>query len=294
MSTIYDHNVVAAITFCFASFLFLNNLSITLQQAILAAAWNQTQGVNYMYLQKVTSLNVTSWAAVSGGLGSYGGCGLTISDIATEYPEQLPAMILAATVYTAANSVQNYMYQQASGLTASVTSTSISNSYDALSVNYYGQTQSNGVPKSFYQRGLLQGSSVATNVPDMTSYTNEIWLKDALQTALINLLLALPQIGANIQGKTQILALMQSVINSALNNGVISVGKTLTQIQKTCIGQVTNNPDAWYEVQNNGYYYDVVIEPIPNVSPVQYRANYLLVYSKDDVIRKVVGTNILI
>lgn len=282
----YDNN--------FGSFLFLNSLNLSLNDVIAAASWNQTQGVNYMYLQKVSSANATAWANVSTGVGSYGGCGLTISDIATQYPEQFPAMILAATDYTQANSVQNYMYQQVSGLTPSVSTTTASNTFDAASVNYYGQTQTNGSQLSFYQRGLLQGASVATNIPDMTSYANEMWLKDAMQTALINLLLALPQIAANIQGKTQILAVMQNVINLALNNGCISVGKSLTQIQKTYIGQITANPDAWYEVQNNGYYYDVVIEPIPNVSPVQYQANYLLVYSKDDVIRKIVGTNILI
>ncbi len=213
---------------------------------------------------------------------------------AGQYPEMFPMMIEAATNYDGVNTVQNYMYQQVAGLTPLVTTDSNANLFDALAINYYGQTQTAGNQISFYQRGLLQGSAVVTNITDMTAYVNEIWLKDAISVAIINLLLSLTQLPANNQGRIQLLAIIQSIINQALTNGVISVDKTLSANQIAFIIANTGDPKAWYQVQNSGYWIDVVISPIPNVLPTQYQATYTLIYSKDDVIRLVNGQDFLI
>ncbi len=68
------------------------------------------------------------------------------------------------------------------------------------------------------------------------------------------------------------------------------MGKTLTTLQQAFITQETNDPLAWYQVQNNGYWLDVVIVLVGN----EYQATYTLIYSKDDVIRKVNGIHTLI
>lgn len=231
------------------------------------------------------------------------GTGITISNAASgsatelitfttlEFPEQFPMMILAATNYAAFNAVQNYEFQQVAGLTASVTDDSTADAYDSVNVNYYGATQQAGVIIAFYQQGLLQGASVNGVIVDMTAYANEIWLKDAAGVAIMNLLLQVNQVPANNYGVNQILAILQGVINQALNNGTISVGKTLTVAQQMYITAATGDPLAWYQVQNNGYWVDVVItSPSPNI----FVATYTLIYSKDDVIRKVIGTHTLI
>ena len=209
-----------------------------------------------------------------------------------QFPEQLPMMIEAATDYNGLNTVQNYMFQQdnTGKLSPTVTTDSDANTYDAININYYGQTQSAGTQISFYQRGVLQGQSVVTNITDMTAYVNEIWLRDAAGTAIINLILALNQVAANDQGRGQILTVLQDVINQALNNGSISVGKTLSTLQKSYITIATGDDLAWYQVQNNGYWVDVQIV----YNNPDYVANYTLIYSKDDVVRKVNGTQILI
>ena len=219
---------------------------------------------------------------------------VTLTFQAMEFPEQLPMMVEAATNYLATNSVQNYMFQQVAGLTPSVTTDASATSYDALSINYYGQTQTAGSLISFYQRGLMQGASVSTNITDMTSYVNEIWFKDANAVAVLNLLLGLSEVPANNQGRSQILSVIQSVINLALINGTISVNKILTSAQKSFISSITGDEYAWYQVQNSGYWIDCVIIQIPNITPIQYQANYTLIYSKNDVIRLVVGTQELI
>jgi hypothetical protein len=177
-------------------------------------------------------------------------------------------------------------------LTPLVTSDATSESYDALSLNYYGQTQTAGTQFNFYQRGLMQGGS--SDASDQNTYVNEIWLKDALGAALLQLLLSLNQLPANNQGQALALLTIQGVINQALENGTISVGKTLSLAQQTFIFSISNDPNAASQVQNGGYWVDCVIQQIPNVSPIQFEAAYTLIYSKDDVIRLVTGSDILI
>lgn len=207
-----------------------------------------------------------------------------------QFPEMFPMMIEAATDYTQLNAVQNYEYQQVAGLTPSVNTDSDADFYDGLFINYYGVTQQAGQQIAFYQQGFLQGSTVSTNIIDMNPYVNEIWLKDSATVALMNALLSLKQIAANNSGKNQILSILQTVINQALNNGTISVGKQLDTNQKSFITSETGDPLAWYQVQNSGYWVGVVI----SLSGSIYVATYTLIYSKDDVVRKIVGTHTLI
>ena len=209
-----------------------------------------------------------------------------------QYPEMAPTMIEASTNYSKENSVQNYMFQIFPLLNPTVFDTSTANAYDALSINYYGQTQNAGTPINFYQRGLMQGT--ATSPLDQNTYVNELWLKDQIIVAFMNLLLGVNQLPANSQGKGLALLTLQGVINQALKNGVISVGKTLTSLQIEYINNVTGTNTAWYQVQNSGYWVDANVTEIPDVLPTQYQISYTLIYSKDDVIRKVSGQDILI
>lgn len=271
----------------FGTFTFLDSLSLSNQDIVDAASWNATKNVMFMYSVGTSSTNAPVLQAL---LSSIPGVAITVSDIANEYPEQAPMMIAAATNYDAINSVQNYMYQMFPGLTPSVTTTSEADFYDALYINYYGQTQTAGQFLSFYQRGFLQGegSSVIT---DMNVYMNEVWLKDAATAALLNLLLALNQIGADDEGRAQVLTALQGVIDRALLNGVISTGKRLTDTQKLFIQTITNNDTAWHQVETSGYWIDcVILESTPN----EFVASYTLIYSKDDVVRKIEGRHILI
>lgn len=269
----------------FGSFLFMPSLNLT--QVTEAATWNKAQNVMFMYTVGVSSANYAAWSAALLGIG---GTALTLSNTAGAYPEQMPMMIEAATNYDAVNSVQNYMFQQFPGMPAEVTTDALAASLNAARVNYYGRTQEAGQFIDFYQRGVLMGG--ATDPLDMNTYVNEIWLKDAATAAIMTLLLALAKVSANAQGRSQILAVLQSVINEALNNGTISVGKTLTETQKMFITEITGDPQAYYQVQTIGYWIDCVI--VFDTDLAAYKAVYELVYSKDDVIRKVEGTHVLI
>jgi hypothetical protein len=87
---------------------------------------------------------------------------------------------------------------------------------------------------------------------------------------------------------------VQGVIDQALLNGTISVGKELDVNDKLFIGNITNDSNAWRKVQVNGYWLDVQIIKVIVDSVTKYKAVYTLIYSKDDVIYKVEGRDILI
>jgi len=111
----------------------------------------------------------------------------------------------------------------------------------------------------------------------------------------MNLLLTTNRIPANNDGRGMVMAIIQGGVNKALNNGTILIGKTLTELQKVAVTQLTNDPLAWHDVQDNGYWYDVSIEQETGESGVtEYTAKYTLAYSKGDMVRKVEGSHNLV
>lgn len=271
----------------FGSFAFMPALS--LEEVVDLSAWNTAQNNRYIFSHAVLEVDAADYFEA---LSGYSGVALTEKLTAGEYPEQVPMMILAATDYTRRNSVQSYMYQ-VFNLTPSVTTDAKANTLDAARVNYYGRTQTAGQFIDFYQRGVLMGLPSAAT--DMNIYANEIWLKDRIGAAIMELFLNLPQISANAEGRGFLLTTIQGVgIADALNNGTISVGKTLNNSQKLFIASITGVPDAWQQVQTLGYWLDcTIVSEVVGPNTV-YKAEYLLVYAKNDAISKVEGTHTLI
>lgn len=268
-------------SFCFVP-------SLTLEQVTAVAQWNDAQNVSYLYSVPLFSdAPASTWY---NALKDISGICLTLNNVATantEFPEMAPMCTLAATDYTRINATQNYMFQQYQ-LQPLVFDDVTANTYDGLRVNYYGQTQQAGNNISFYQRGVMMG--LATDPVDINVYVNEMWFKDAITVSLMNLLLALPRVPANAEGQGQLVAATQSVIEIARINGVISAGKPISSTQQAFITLITNDTSAWREVQSQGYWFNIAIQQVGT----EFHAIYTLVYSKDDAIRKVTGSNILI
>ena len=178
----------------FGSFDFIPDL--TLDQVTEAAVWTDGMNVRVGYFTRVTTVSDAQTYAAA--LSEYGGVGLTLSPLSTQFPEQIPMQILAATDYTVENSVQDYMFYQANSITPSVGTDTLKNQLDTLSINYYGVTQQAGRQLAFFQTGVLFGP--VTSPSDMNVFGNEIWLKDAFGVVLMNLFLGLPEVPANTEG----------------------------------------------------------------------------------------------
>ena len=271
----------------FGSFAFIP--TVTQSQSLAVATQNDTYNVKFMQLIGIAAADAASYYGAFSGLS---GVAVTLSPNAAEYPELLPAAILAATDYTRRNSVQNYMYQQAT-LSPSVLNNTDANSMDAARVNYYGRTQTAGQFIDFYQRGVLMG--LASDPVDMNTYANEMWFKDAAGAAIMSLLLSLARVSANSTGRGQLLGILQSVIEQATFNGTISIGKPLTTVQKLYIGNLTGDANAWQQVFTLGYWIDCVLQSYVTIDGrTEWKAVYTLIYIKDVSIRKVEGSHFLI
>lgn len=209
-----------------------------------------------------------------------------------EVPAWVMSAILPATTnYDTQNGVKSYMYQQFDSFPVSVGLSDETISYqtlDELCINYNGQTQKSGAFVAFYQDGYN------TNGTDTAVFDNEAHLKDCIETDILNTQLALDYIPANDTGKGQITSILQDNCDQAVTNGTISKSKELTTTQKAYITQLTGDEQAWYSVQSNGYYYTVSIDTETSGDKTIYKAVYTLIYSKNDTIRKVEGSNVLI
>jgi Protein of unknown function (DUF3383) len=272
----------------FGTFAFVDDLSDA--QVLAVATQNDTYNVRFHYTHafRLESDAADLFAALSG----LSGVSWTYAPLLTEFPELAPAAILAATNYSKRNSTQNYMFQQMT-LTPSVVNTVLSNLFDAARANYYGRTQTAGQNIDFYQRGVMGG--LATDPVDMNTYANEMWLKDAAGAAIMSLLLSLAKVSANAQGRSQLLAVLGTVIERATFNGTISIGKPLNINQKLTISTLTGDDNAWQQVFTLGYWIDVTLASfVTTDGRTEWKAVYTLIYSKDDVIRRVEGTHVLI
>ena len=272
----------------FASYAFVG-INPDLSQIDEIGTWNDNQNFQYLYVGDVGESNYSSIieaaAAHSGMAINYN---VNLGNTAFLPAYLMPATILAATDYTNVNGTVNYMFQQFPNQAVAVSTNELANELDALHVNYNGQTQKAGQKIEFYQDGYLADGT------DIAVYANEIWLKDAMITELLNLEIAVEKIPANIDGMGQIEAILQGVIDEGLTNGVIMPGKELTNTQKAYITQITGDNTAWQKVQLNGYVLTVELSQQVVNGATKYIAEYTLVYSKGDVIRKVEGRHILI
>lgn len=275
----------------FGSFSFMVYEACTNQNYVDAATWNKSKNNMYMFL--VGAANDTDVQTLAPLLLPLGGTALTLASWGVKaYTELFPGILLATTNYLRRNAVKNYEYQQYLEFPATVFDNATANVYDAARINYMGQTQQAGAPIVFFQQGYLMGGT--TDAVDMGVYGNEMWLKDAIAVVLMALLLSEEQVPADTAGSNACLAVIQSVIDLALFNGTIEVGKNYDIIQKQYIGTITGDPNAWYQVQSQGYWIEGHIETYVESSVTKYKFVYTLVYGKGDSIRKVSGTNILI
>lgn len=272
----------------FGSFLVMPD--VTDAQVTAIAQANAARNVEFLYTVGVTDTNAAGLAAA---LLTTAGVSLTYAPVATEWDEMAPMIVMAATDYTKRNAVQNYMFQQFTGLTPKISTTAQSDQFDALRINYYGNTQTAGQQINFYQRGIMGG--LATALVDQNIYANELWLKDAAAANVMSLLLSVGRVPANADGVGQIVAILQGVIDRALFNGVISVGKALTVLQRLYVTEMTDDELAWHQVQDFGYWINCIMEPVVTIDGrTEYKAVYTLIYAKDDAVRKVEGTHVLI
>lgn len=272
-------------TFCFMSELTQPNL-------VSVAMQNAAYNVRFMFLYRVSTADALVIGAAMKGIASQGPVHALNNG---QFPEMLPMALAASINYSRPDASVNFMFRNNPGATLlpTVFDESVANQYDALRINYVGETQNAGRKISYFQLGNLGGGTEA--IIPMGVHINEQWLKSAMTAKLGDLLLSLGRIPANADGRGLIMTSINGVVNRALTNGVISVGKELTDLQKAFVIQRSDDPRAPIQVASDGYWLDVVIRDAVDSSGAQYYyAAYVLIYAKDDAIRRIDGTHNLI
>lgn len=267
-------------------------VAMTNQNIADVAAWNAAQKDLFMYSVATVFSNLSALYALVAG---YAGTALNIRSqtLPNDYVEQSPCEILAATNYANANSTQNYMYYQFPNRNITITSDANADAADLSRGNYIGVTQSAGQQLAFYQRGVLCGGDTAP--VDMNTFANEMWLKSDISARLFGLFLSSSRVPANETGAAMILAVLQQSITQAKDNGTISSGKTLSQTQQQFITQLSDDQNAWRQVASIGYWVSINFTSyLTPDSRTEWKANYTLIYSKDDAIRVVNGSDVMI
>lgn len=218
--------------------------------------------------------------------------GFILSETAGEFKAVIPAGLIDATDFEGRNTVNQVMYRQGSGMTADVDNDVDKLALDGLLVNYYGVTSVNATPLSFFQKGNLQGT--VADPRDMMVAACEQWIKGKVSSDLINTLVA-SRIPANLDGKTRIRTIITNgAVASALRSGAILKLKDLTPLQKEVIFDMSGDELAAMDVFNNGFWLDVEIRTVVVDGIEEKHAHYVLIYSKADFVRKIVGSHNLI
>lgn len=271
----------------FGSFIFMDKLD--LNDIVAIAQQNSGRNIEFMYCVPATTVEEAE--SYSAAMMDLSGVSVTYAPTG-EFDEMAPMILLAATDYNRRNNTINYMFNEFN-LTAKVDTNADASFFDRLRVNYMGVTQTAGQLIKFYQRGVMMGTSTAP--VDMNTYANEMWFKDAAAAQLLELLLAMPKVSANRNGRGQVMAVLQNVIEKALFNGTISVGKEISTTQQLYVAEMTGDSRAWHQLSDIGYWLDCdMVTDKTTDGRTEWAAKYLLVYSKDDVIRKIEGTHTLI
>ena len=193
--------------------------------------------------------------------------------------------IICATDYDQPNSAPTLMYKRHDAVSASVTDDVAYSGYADKKVNFFGLTKTYGSAYTFYQRGVNgDGTDTAIEV-------NDLWLRGTISRGLMTLLTNMPKIPANATGVSSIYTVVDSAAQKGLNNGVILANKTLSAEKRALVlNYARGDEEAVNDVQSQGYHISCQLIETNN----EYECKYVLIYSKGDAIKKIVGTHVLI
>lgn len=198
------------------------------------ASWVNSTNKRWLYVAWDTDITPTQSNNATSSLGNI--LKSTNSDgTAVVYdPAATAALYLAAFVSGTAASIDfdqfngriTFAFRGQDGLVAGVTDATKANNLIANGYNFYGAYATAAQQFLEYQNGTVSGK-----FQWLDSYVNQIWLNNALQLALMELLVNINSVPYNQDGYELIKAACADPINAALNFGAIRTGVTLSSAQ---------------------------------------------------------------
>ena len=216
------------------------------------AAWNNTQSGDYVYSVWDSDITPTTSNAATASLGyilKNNGSSGTFPVWGADYTKA--AFIcgaIASLDFTQLNGRSTFAYKAQAGLTPDVTNFTVASNLAANGYNYYGAWAT--AAQQF--NGMAPGS-VTGQFVWLDSYVDQIWLSNAFQSQLMQLLFNVKSIPYNNAGYAMIRAACTTVIQQFLNFGGCAPGVPLSPTQVAEVNNAAGLPidsllssQGWY------------------------------------------------
>lgn len=227
-------------------------------EALALAGWSSGQNVEYLYVlwseaAQLTSQTAANTIAEKIKFYDYGGVTAVYGDA------QYAAFIMGAAAsidWNRKNGAINFAFKSQTGLAATVTDGSAADVLLGRGFNYYGRFATRAEEFIFFYDGQMFGS-----YGFIDTYINTIWLRNVIQTALMQGLKQTQRAPYTEMGYALVRAWMTDPIERALSCGVIDAGVSMTAAQKAEVQQEAGM-DISSDLYTKGYFLQV-LDPGP-------------------------------
>lgn len=160
--------------------------------------------------------------------------------------------MLAATDFEATNGVKTYAFKRSSSLPSYVTDGGVAQVLKTKKYNFLGNFATRNA--QFDVSGF--GTLIDSTYKFIDELASMIWLANAWQVALVDLITTVNRIPYTERGYTMIRTSTLSIVNRGLNNGCIEPGVTLSASQKSSLIESVGQ-DVSQTLENTGWYLKV-------------------------------------
>ena len=224
------------------------------------ATWVNGTNNRYVYEMWTTNVLNTEAGGPSAPVAFVNNGNLTGISMIHENPlaESIPGTIAAFEMswtasldFNRTNGRQTAAFKSQTGLPPQVKNGTITNYLLGYGLNFYGDYSTPNQAFIWYYNGSISGPFLWKD-----SYVNQIWLSNALQLALMELLQNVGSIPYNAAGYAMIDAAVLDPINAAVNFGAIRAGVPLSAAQIVEVNNAAGVPiDAI--LSSRGWYFQV-------------------------------------
>ena len=197
---------------------------------LLFAAWANAQNLRYLYACWDSDVTPTTSSAATSSLGNIltaNGSNGTVPIHGSDYTFAAFFCGMVASVdYTETNGAVDYTYKAQGGLTPNVTDPTTATNLIANGYNFYGAWAT--ANQSFI--GWAPGS-ITGEFKWADAYTDQVWLNNAFQLALMELLFSVKSLPYDSLGYGLQRAALSDPINAGLNFGAFAPGIPLSALQ---------------------------------------------------------------
>lgn len=259
--------------------------TLTIDQYEEVAKWNENRNSDFMFIVQATSLaDAISWGGTgdfSGTLSPYDGTWIQYDNIGENQYYQ-PMAATACMDLELDHSLINYEFQKFPNDTAVIDNDKNYEQLTSARVNFLVETGKN---LKFLSGNACQGATSSATV-----YIGSVWLKDRIIIKVMEAFLRNDAIYANSADASKIAMICNDIWELGKVNGVIQVGKVLSDGEKASIEALTGDKKAYLSIESQGFIFNYSIKTDAETGKKYF--NYRLIYAACDTIAKVEGLNI--